>query len=252
VRDLAQYHEARRLIAAGNSRSAVARRLDIPRSTVRNWADRPAGDSPGRRWRERSVRLPDAAPEELPDVEYAYLLGLYLGDGWIGAHRRGVFRLTISLDARYQQIIAEASLAIGKVQPANRVHVAHRPGCVAVSAYSKLWPLLFPQHGAGVKHERKIELTNWQREITHRCPRSFLRGCIHSDGCRSIARQRVGNVIYEYPRYFFGNLSDDIKRIFCEHLDLLDIAWNRPGATQIQISRRAAVAAMDEFVGPKR
>jgi hypothetical protein len=55
-----------------------------------------------------------------------------------------------------------------------------------------------------------------------------------------------------YPRYYFSNVSEDIKAIFCEHLDLLGIEWKRNGPMSISIARRAAVAKLDEFVGPKR
>jgi hypothetical protein len=42
-----------------------------------------------------------AAPfriEALPRREYVYLLGLYLGDGWLAAMARETFSLRISLD----------------------------------------------------------------------------------------------------------------------------------------------------------
>ena len=47
-------------------------------------------------------------------------------------------------------------------------------------------------------------------------------------------------------------MSADIKTIFCEHLDLLGIAWRRASHRNISIARREAVALLDEFVGPKR
>jgi hypothetical protein len=43
---------------------------------------------------------------------------------------------------------------------------------------------------------------------------------------------------------------EDIKRIFCDHLDLLGIGWTRPNAVSIAVARRADVAALDRFVGP--
>jgi intein-encoded DNA endonuclease-like protein len=112
--------------------------------------------------------------------------------------------------------------------------------------------LLFPQHGPGLKHERRIELEPWQREITHAYPREFIRGLINSDGCRFTNPVRHGDRLYTYPRYLFSNVSEDIKRLFCEHLDLLGIAWRRLGAKNISVARCEAVAALDEFVGPKR
>ena len=50
----------------------------------------------------------------------------------------------------------------------NRVSRTPKIGCTEVSAYSKHWPCLFPQHGPGKKHERKIELTPWQQELVDR------------------------------------------------------------------------------------
>ena len=57
---------------------------------------------------------------------------------------------------------------------------------------------------------------------------------------------------YAYPRYFFSNESRDILAIMGNALDRVGVAWryNRPNS--ISIARRAAVAAMDQHVGPKR
>lgn len=124
--------------------------------------------------------------------------------------------------------------------------------CLATYSYSRSWPCLLPQHGRGLKHERTIALTAWQKEITTAYPRALIRGLIQSDGCRAINTIRGGASTYEYPRYQFSNRSDDIHAIFCEHLDLLDIPWRRMNRWTIAVSRREAVARLDEFVGPKR
>ena len=57
---------------------------------------------------------------------------------------------------------------------------------------------------------------------------------------------------YEYPRYFFSNLSEDIRDIFCEHCDMLGIRWTQSSARNISVANRAGVATLDQFVGPKR
>jgi hypothetical protein len=57
---------------------------------------------------------------------------------------------------------------------------------------------------------------------------------------------------YRYTRYSFANRSDDIKAIFCAHLDLLGIRWTRPNEKDIAIARKADVALLDAFIGPKR
>jgi hypothetical protein len=57
---------------------------------------------------------------------------------------------------------------------------------------------------------------------------------------------------YAYPRYFFSNLSPDIRGLFCEACDRLGLRWTQSNHRNISISHRASVALLDEFVGPKR
>jgi hypothetical protein len=85
-----------------------------------------------------------------------------------------------------------------------------------------------------------------------RGPRAFVRGLIHSDGSRYVAVVRRRERTYRYTRYSFANRSDDIKAIFCAHLDLLGIRWTRPNEKDIAIARKADVALLDAFIGPKR
>jgi hypothetical protein len=179
---------------------------------------------------------------------YAHLLGLYLGDGHIAAFPRA-HCLRVSSTMR----IRESSRAgMRRVAPHNRVAVHARDGCVVVQCYSKAWPCLFPQHGPRPKHERSIELAAWQREVTHAHPRELVRGLFESDGSRHLNRVRRRGRSYAYSRYEFSNRSRDIQAILCEHLDLLGIPWRRSGAFNISVARREGVAALDEFVGPKR
>jgi hypothetical protein len=185
---------------------------------------------------------------------YAYLFGLYLGDGDITRHARDVFRLRITLDMRYPGIVESARRAMCLVVPHNRVGVQARTdsGVMLVMAYSKSWPTLLPQHGPGPKHRRPITLQGWQRLITRRFPQAFVRGLIHSDGCRFLARQKVGERVYAYPRYNFSNVSLDIRHLFSEHLDLLGIGYTHVPPVQIQVAQRVSVQALDTFIGPKR
>jgi hypothetical protein len=122
---------------------------------------------------------------------------------------------------------------------------------------AKAWAELFPQHGPGRKHERPIALVPWQREIVERETWQFVRGLIHSDGCRSVNRFKTtlpsGRVAeYAYPRYFFSNPSADVRTLFCEACDRLGLRWTQPNHRNISISHRTSVALVDEFVGPKR
>jgi hypothetical protein len=51
------------------------------------------------------------------------------------------------------------------IRPDNRVSLKQKQGCIEVSSNSRHWPCLFPQHGPGKKHARKIELADWQQLI---------------------------------------------------------------------------------------
>jgi hypothetical protein len=229
------------LAGSGLNKSAIARATGIPRSTVRDWLS------------GRLPHLADDGPPVVPPGPYAYLLGLYLGDGFIARGRRA-WCLRIYFDARQPGIIGECVRAVRAVRPDNRVRARRRvpAQCVVVECWSAQWPRLLPQHGAGLKHSRLIALADWQRTITYEHPQLLIRGLLHSDGSRFLNSVRHGTREYVYPRYTFTNRSEDIKAIFCEHLDLLGIAWRRASDRNISVARRDAVAALDGFVGPKR
>ena len=187
---------------------------------------------------------------------YVHLLGLYLGDGNIAAHRRGVFRLRIFLDKKYPQIVEECVQSMQATVPENRVHALLTPSnCYSVSSYTRSWPCLFPQHGPGPKHTRPIFLADWQQCLAERYPEQLAKGLIQSDGCRSYSTGRGG---WSQPRYIFTNVSTDITSIFCSACDCLGLRWtasfptDEAAAVSIYVSRKADVARLDEFVGPKR
>ena len=116
-------------------------------------------------------------------------------------------------------------------------------------------PCLFPQHGPGRKHERKLELEPWQRELVEAHPADFLRGLFHSHGCR--ARNWTRRVVagemkrYHYPRWQNTFNSRDIRDWCCQALDLLDIAWRQSNWKTISVSTRAGLARLDELIGRK-
>ena len=189
---------------------------------------------------------------------YAYLLGVYLGDGCL-SHTGWTWQLRVVLDSAYPRIIEEVTAAIAQHVPHGRVARRTVPGSngIVLDAGWKGWPSLFPQHGPGRKHERPITLTAWQRGIVERHPGQFARGLIHSDGSRSINRFTTklpsGRVAaYAYPRYFFTNMSPDIRRLFCDACDLLGVRWTQSNHRNISVAHRPSVAVLDEHVGPKR
>ena len=132
--------------------------------------------------------------------------------------------------------------------PGQKAHRRTRKSrCIEISMYSKHWPCLFPQHGPGRKHERTICLEPWQERVVKNQPREFVRGLIHSDGCRVVANDRGVMSV----RYHFSNRSEDIKKLYCLALDDMGIHWTRPSDYDIAVYRKSDVARLDEFVGPK-
>jgi hypothetical protein len=185
-------------------------------------------------------------PGLLPTA-YCYLLGVYLGDGCISRCRQ-VWRLRITLDNKYPMIIDRCREAIDVLMPGQSASTAPQPtNCVVVSHYSKHWPCLFPQHGPGRKHLRPIRLEPWQKVLVKHATEQFIRGLIDSDGCRVVANDRGISSV----RYHFSNRSEDIRALFCGALDELGIPWTRPSQYQVAVYRKAAVARLDDFVGPK-
>jgi hypothetical protein len=228
----------------GLNPSEIARRCGIPRSTARDWCH---------------GRVPSTSDCDQHRIEvldrraYAYLLGMYLGDGCISACPRGVYKLRIVLDSLYPMIVSECSSAMNAITP-GRVSVGAKSGsrAVEVSNYWKHWPCLFPQHGPGRKHLRAIVLRSWQEEIVASCAERFIRGLIHSDGTRIIATERKGNYVRRAPRYAFSNRSEDIHGLFTDACDRVGVHWTRSSVKQVSIYSKAAVARLDEFVGPKQ
>ena len=195
-----------RLHRDGLTASAIGRVLGVGAPAVRRWlrADGPPCDGCGTHH----------ALDHLPADAYAYLLGMYLGDGHIDSFPR-TYQLNVTLDAAYPAIVAEVAAAIAAVRG------------------------------------RPIFLAPWQKAIAEAHAQALLRGLIHSDGWRGDNRVRVKGREYAYPRYQFSNRSDDIRTIFTDACDVLGIAWRPWGRWHISVARREAVARMDEFIGPK-
>lgn len=80
---------------------------------------------------------------------------------------------------------------------------------------------------------------------------SFIRGLIHSDGTRIVATERKGTYVRRAPRYGFSNRPEDILGLFTHACDLAGVHWTRASHKQVAIYSKAAVARLDQFVGPK-
>ncbi len=249
--------EALTLLAQGVPNHRVAASLGVPPGTVGWWLhlERRAR---GITAVERPHNCPRCRKLPIDHRAYAYLLGLYLGDGHIIAKGKQN-HLSIYCCDGWPGLIDDAENAMREVLKGASTGRRAKTGCTEVKSYSKHWKCLFPQHGPGRKHERHIMLVGWQQEIVHERPWELVRGLIHSDGCRftNWTTRMVGGKRkrYEYPRYYFTNKSDDIRKIFTDTLDRLGVEWTTlargSDPYNISVARRASVALMDEHVGPK-
>jgi Homeodomain-like domain len=244
-----RFRRVQELAGTGLSDYKIAARTGVNRSTVQRW-----------RYRELPPLARVLEGWELPDsVAYSYLLGCYLGDGWVSFKPPSSFTLRVACDQRYPVIIAEVRAAMETTFPGRQA--TQFPSSTGASDVVGICHpgigQAFPQHGSGRKHKRKIVLADWQREITGRHPEALIRGLIHSDGCRVENRFRTelpsGRVAeYSYVRYFFSNLSADIRRIFAEHCELIGIRVTQSNHRNLSISHRKSVEVLETIVGPKR
>jgi hypothetical protein len=243
--------QARRLLQAGFSANEVARELGVSRAAVG-------------RWRRGEIEAFGPAVERDPwrppnPGIYAYLLGMYLGDGHITLRPNGHTPfLRVSLDSAYPGIIDECQSAMVITSLGRRATVLtpNSSQVRIVQCTWARWPEALPQHGRGPKHKRPIVLAGWQREVVDAHPGAFVRGLIHSDGCRTINRFKVplpsGRVKeYAYARYFFSNLSPDIRELFCTACAALGVQTTKSSHRNISVSQRKSVAVLEEIVGPK-
>jgi hypothetical protein len=246
-----EFKRVKELIQTGLSGHSIAAKTGVPRATVQRWRhrSRPPGSS----------RSSTAADWQVPDAStYCYLLGCYLGDGCITHKPPNAWSLTVACDRQHRSIMEEVTAAMATTFPGARPgrHRSSKGESDVVRISHRAIGRAFPQHGPGRKHLRPIVLADWQLALTHGHPRALIRGLIHSDGCRAINRFKTklpsGRVAeYSYVRYFFSNLSEDIRRIFSEHCQLLDVRVTQSNPRNLSVAHRASVAILDSFIGPK-
>ena len=202
-----------------------------------------------------AVPCPRCTEAPMDEEAYAELLGWYLGDGHLDEGRRGVWNLHVFNDLSYPRDNEHIAALMRRVKPGGRPHTRSHSGCLVTTVSWKHWPCLLPQHGPGRKHLRRIVLESWQVEVVEREPAAFLRGLLHSDGCRvaNWATRRVGGEVrrYDYARWQFSNRSEDILGLCSWALDLVGVTWRRSGRWTVSVSRRADVAVLDALVGAK-
>ena len=255
VRDPAVVRSALLASDAGMSDAENAAQHGVAIKTIRRWRRLYQRQGQTRGQSHLLARCPLCEGGSLARDAYAELFGWYLGDGHITLGRRQVYALHIYNDRRYVELNSHLKTLLKAVKPGCRPHTREVPGCIVTTVSWKHWPCLFPQHGPGRKHERRLEMASWQRDIVEQHPADFLRGLFHSDGAR-VANWATRTVAgtrkrYAYPRWMFVNRSPEILTWCTEALDLVDVPWRCPRDTCVAVSTRAGVARLDALIGPK-
>lgn len=256
MRSIEERNQILELHAQGKNNCQISRILNIPRCTIR--------DIIKNRHSEKATRMPEKfIPENFSEEQraaYAYILGQYLGDGCIDLGPRNVYRMRIASDCKYPNIIKEIKDKMQTILPSNKplsnvVMNNGNPSCDHVTIYSKKLKDMFPQHALGKKHDREIKLTDWQQSIVNSYSREFIRGLIHSDGCRFFVTK--ANQYW----YQFTNVSLDILYIYKETLDKLNVSHRttkrkitgkmKHHSYNVITTRKNDVQILDSFIGPK-
>lgn len=199
--------------------------------------------------------------------QYCYLLGLYLGDGYINLQNRkyNVYKLRLTQDTKYPILINQFREIISTVLHCKSGIVKRKnSNSVDVYGYSKIIPILFPHIGKGLKHNRKIILTFWQQKLINKFPWEFLKGLIQTDGSRYLQTISGKSEYKQYLKYNFTNCSKDITDFLlhtCNTLQLRPTVHSRnslrnnrkTGAIKytVTFNKLEDVNRLEMFIGPK-
>jgi intein-encoded DNA endonuclease-like protein len=230
MKSLADYTKVCELFEKGFNKSEIARELQLDRSTVIKWLK----DKPTHLFIPSLYERIVTAPKT-----YSYILGLYLGDGYINKTDRS-YRLRIALDKKYSELNQYASDKLKELFITNAVSIVDNDTWIDLSVYNKDLPIIFPQLGDGKKHNRCVALLDWQIGLIDWI--ELMKGLFHSDGSYYLSNDR------DY--YQFKNLSSDILDLFKVCCDKNNIKYTF-GADVVRIYQRPAVNKMRSLIGIK-
>lgn len=218
-----RFSYTKRRLAEGASQRKIALELGVDHSTISYWIRN--GFNSGTRRSPEITDIEVINQCSLHAAEYAYILGSYLGDGYIIKMPR-TYKMTIYNDNRYPDVIQDQTLALSKLFPSNTVsHLQqHRSRCLEIKIHNKSLPHFFPQHGTGKKHNRDVSLRDWQWDIVWKEPECFIKGLIDSDGSHCIHQQIINGVNYSRMKYQFTNKSLDIVDMYLKVMARLNIS----------------------------
>ncbi len=222
----------------------------VPRSTVQRWRRHPDARTARGRAVRRPWRPPDAAA-------YAYLLGAL-------PRRRLPQPARVAAHDR-----ARRPLPRHRRRPPRRRSRRRMPGIATrryrpkenrdprASRRARRWPRRVPSartrpQAPATDRARRLAAGDHDRVTRASCcagsstrtavaPSTASRRSCRADGSRRTSIRATSS----------RTCRTDIRRIFCEHCELLGIRWTQSNPRNISVSHRKSVALLDEFIGPK-
>jgi len=226
----------------------LSKKYKIPRGSIAYWLKADVVNKPLGLYSKEEIEYMETQEVldriyEKKDL-YSFILGLYLGDGCISPNKKS-FKLRIVQDNKYSNSINEIQTVLENFFEKKSTRTFSK-GCTILSTFEKKLPKYFPQHGKGVKHSRKIELFDFQKQnIDYK---NLMRGLFISDGSFYVA-------LNKYERYNFTNKSLDIINIFRECLNHFNISHGfrvKPNNIYIvEVQKKSEVIKMKDLVGKK-
>lgn len=233
-----------------NTYADASKKYGIPYTTIKNWVTR--GSVPN------SIKLhtlrtsADVDPIHLIEKTlgyklYSYLLGAYLGDGWIVKQPTQI-KFFICKDRSRQTLLRFWERILSKIGTVDTFH--RKTNCDVLKICLGLEYLkIFPQAGDGRKHFRDVKLTSWQTDIIDY--KFLLLGLFHTDGSCYKPTPTSTKLVYE-----FSNASMDIIEIYKTCLEKLQIGFSeyiipRKTPTKRIASRLANADMLFSLIGTK-
>jgi len=177
-----QYDAVIEMAKTETNMSVIAKKFNLPWATVRNWLRRP---SKSERYPNQTLTTDDEIKTHIINNiginEYSYMLGCYFGDGCIlFIPNKPTKRFSLYTNTNTPQLIDFQSKILTYF--GNKIVIKKRTdgNCVEIYTHNSNFDKIFPHTGKGQKHNRKIELTQWQKEIINY--KYVLMGLYHTDG----------------------------------------------------------------------
>lgn len=146
--------------------------------------------------------------------DFAYIIGIAIGDGNISNPNGRAYRLRISCDAKYPKIIENVKSSLQKVFPKNKISIIpKKKTSFDISVYNKNINSIFGwKLENGKKYQQKIIIPDWINTDINFI-KSFIKGLFESDGSIYFDRKYLMINYVSYNVEIVNYLFIQIKKI---------------------------------------